>query len=225
MTLGALRIAQKDLSIELRTRERMTSMILLSLVIILSFRFALFGFDMELSENPHLVAPILWTTIFFAGIMGLESSFSYEKENKYLDGLLLLPTSRFSIYLGKMLSNLLFLIVVDLVTLVFVVAFFAYDPGGAFVTLLGVILIGTFSFVAMGTLVSGMTIAAKTRQSLLQIALIPLIVFTVVIPAVAATSKIVSASGDVMPELNILVGFGILSLLLAYLLFGHIMEG
>ena len=225
MTLGALRIAQKDLSIELRTRERMTSMILLSLVIILSFRFALFGFDMELSENPHLVAPILWTTIFFAGIMGLESSFSYEKENKYLDGLLLLPTSRFSIYLGKMLSNLLFLIVVDLVTVVFVVAFFAYDPSGAFVTLLGVILLGTFSFVAMGTLVSGMTIAAKTSQSLLQIALIPLIVFTVVIPAVAATSKIVSASGDVMPELNILVGFGILSLLLAYLLFGHIMEG
>ena len=200
-------------------------MILLSLVIILSFRFALFGFDMELSENPHLVAPILWTTIFFAGIMGLESSFSYEKENKYLDGLLLLPTSRFSIYLGKMLSNLLFLIVVDLVTVVFVVAFFAYDPSGAFVTLLGVILLGTFSFVAMGTLVSGMTIAAKTGQSLLQIALIPLIVFTVVIPAVVATSKIVSASGDVMPELNILVGFGILSLLLAYLLFGHIMEG
>lgn len=225
MTLGALRIAQKDLSIELRTRERMTSMILLSLVIILSFRFALFGFDMELSENPHLVAPILWTTIFFAGIMGLESSFSYEKENKYLDGLLLLPTSRYSIYLGKMLANLLFLIVVDLVTLVFVVAFFAYDPSGAFVTLLGVILVGTFSFVAMGTLVSGMTIAAKTHQSLLQIALIPLIVFTVVIPAVAATSKIVSESGDVMPELNILVGFGILSLLLAYLLFGHIMEG
>ena len=225
MTLGALRIAQKDLNIELRTRERMTSMILLSLVIILSFRFALFGFDMELSENPHLVAPILWTTIFFAGIMGLESSFSYEKENKYLDGLLLLPTSRYSIYLGKMLANLLFLIVVDLVTLVFVVAFFAYDPSGAFLTLLGVILIGTFSFVAMGTLVSGMTIAAKTSQSLLQIALIPLIVFTVVIPAVAATSKIVSASGDVMPELNILVGFGILSLLLAYLLFGHIMEG
>ena len=225
MTLGALRIAQKDLNIELRTRERMTSMILLSLVIILSFRFALFGFDMELSENPHLVAPILWTTIFFAGIMGLESSFSYEKENKYLDGLLLLPTSRYSIYLGKMLSNLLFLIVVDLVTLVFVVAFFAYDPSGAFVTLLGVILLGTFSFVAMGTLVSGMTIAAKTGQSLLQIALIPLIVFTVVIPAVVATSKIVSESGDVMPELNILVGFGILSLLLAYLLFGHIMEG
>ncbi len=225
MTLGALRIAQKDLSIELRTRERMTSMILLSLVVILSFRFAFFGFDVELSESPHLVAPILWTTIFFAGILGLESSFSYEKENKYLDGLLLLPTSRYSIYLGKMLSNLIFLIVIDIVTLVLVIAFFAYDPGGAITALFGVILLGTFSFVAMGTLVSGMTIAAKTRQTLLQIALIPLIVFTVVIPAVVATSKVVSASGDVMPELRILAGFGILSLLLAYLLFGHLTEG
>lgn len=225
MTLGALRIAQKDLSIELRTRERMTSMILLSLVVILSFRFAFFGFDVELSESPHLVAPILWTTIFFAGIMGLESSFSYEKENKNLDGLLLLPTSRYSIYLGKMLSNLIFLIVVDIVTLVLVIAFFAYDPGVAITALFGVILLGTFSFVAMGTLVSGMTIAAKTRQTLLQIALIPLIVFTVVIPAVVATSKVVSASGDMMSELRILAGFGILSLLLAYLLFGHLMEG
>jgi len=179
----------------------------------------------ELSESPHLVAPILWTTIFFAGIMGLESSFSYEKENKNLDGLLLLPTSRYSIYLGKMLSNLIFLIVIDIVTLVLVIAFFAYDPGGAITALFGVMLLGTFSFVAMGTLVSGMTIAAKTRRTLLQIALIPLIVFTVVIPAVVATSKVVSASGDVMPELRILAGFGILSLLLAYLLFGHLMEG
>ncbi|MFQ6106318.1 MAG: heme exporter protein CcmB [Thermoplasmata archaeon] len=225
MTLGALRIAQKDLNIELRTRERMTSMILLSLVIVLSFRFAFFGFDVDLSESPELVAPILWTTIFFAGVMGLESSFSYEKENKYLDGLLLLPTSRYSIYLGKMLSNLLFLIAIDIATLIFVVAFFAYDPGGSFLALFGVVLLGTFSFVAMGTLVSGMTISARARQALLQIALIPLIVFTIVIPAVVATSKVVLGSGDLGPELRILGGFGILSLLLAYVLFGYLLEG
>jgi heme exporter protein B len=217
-----LRIAHKDLSIELRTRERLTSMILLSLVIILSFRFAFFSFDVDLTDSPFLVAPIIWTTIFFAGLVGLESSFSYEKENRYLDGLLLLPTSRFSIYLGKMISNLIFLVVIDIVTIVFVVAFFAYDLGGIAPTLLGVILIGTFSFVAMGTLISGMTMSARTRQSLLQIALIPLIVFTVVIPAVDATSKVVD--GDLVPDLRILGGFGILSLLLAYLLFGHILE-
>jgi heme exporter protein B len=225
LTFGALRIAQKDLNIELRTRERMTSMVLLSLVIILSFRFAFFGFDVNLTDSPELVAPILWTTIFFAGLVGLESSFSYEKENKYLDGLLLLPTSRYSIYLGKMLSNFLFLVVIDVLTVVFVVAFFAFDFGGDALTLFMVLLLGTFSFVAMGTLISGMTMSARTRQSLLQIALIPLIVFTVVIPAVVATSTVVLGSGDLAPDLRILGGFGILSLLLAYLLFGHVLEG
>lgn len=224
MTSGFLRIAMKDLSIELRTRERLTSMLLLSLVIVLSFRFAFFGFDVELSDNPELVAPILWTMIFFTGLLGLESSFSYEKENKYIDGLLLLPTSRYSIYLGKMLSNLLFLIVIDVVAIVFVVAFFAYDLGGNILTLVGVVLLGTFSFVAMGTLISGMTMSARTRQSLLHIALIPLIIFTVVVPAVAATSTVVVGSGDLVPDMRILGGFGILSLLLAYILFGHLLE-
>lgn len=200
-------------------------MILLSLVIVLSFRFAFFYFSVDLSGNPELVAPILWATIFLAGLMCLESSFSYEKENRCLDGLLLLPTSRYSIYLGKMLSNLIFLIAINLTTLIFVIAFFAYDPGEVFLPLFGVMLFGTLSFVTMGTLVSGMTIGAKTRQTLLRIALIPLIIFTVVLPAVVATSKVVSGSWDLLPELRVLGGFTILSLLLAYLLFGYLMEG
>ncbi|MEE9116934.1 MAG: heme exporter protein CcmB [Thermoplasmata archaeon] len=220
-----MRIAQKDLSIELRTRERMTSMVLLSLVIILSFRFGFFSFEVDIGDSPELIAPILWTTIFFAGLMGLESSFSYEKENKYLDGLLLLPTSRYSIYLGKMISNFLFLMLIDVVTFISVIVFFAYDPGAASYTLFGVIVLGTFSFVAMGTLISGMTMSARTRQPFLQIALIPLVIFAVVIPAVVATSKVVMGTGDFLPELRIIGGFGILSLLLAYLLFGHILEG
>lgn len=225
MTIGALRIAQKDLSIELRTRVRLTSMLLLSLVIVLSYRFAFFGFDVDLSQSPELVAPIIWTTVFFAGILGLESSFSYERDNKYLDGLLLLPTSRYSIYLGKMLSNLLFLIVIDIAALVFVVAFFAYDPGVAWLPLMAILLLGTASFVTMGTLVSGMTIGTKTRQTLIQIALIPLVIFTVVVPAVVATSKVIEGTGDLLPEVRLLGGFAIVSLLVAYLLFGYVLEG
>lgn len=200
-------------------------MVLVSLVIVLSFRFAFFYFSVDLNQDIELVAPILWSTIFFAGLIGLESSFSFEKENRCLDGLLLLPTSRYSIYLGKVLSNLVFLIVVNVATLIFVIAFFSYDPGETIVPLFGVISLGTVSFVSMGTLVSGMTISAKTSQTILRIALIPLIIFTVVLPAVVATSKVVAGDGNLVLELRILGGFAILSLLLAYLLFGYLLEG
>ena len=88
-----------------------------------------------------------------------------------------------------------------------------------------IVLLGTISFVAMGTLVSGMTIGAKTRQTLIQIALIPLVIFTVVVPAVVATSKVIEGTGDFIPEVRLLGGFAIVSLLVAYLLFGYVLEG
>lgn len=83
--------------------------------------------------------------------------------------------------------------------------------------MLGVIIIGTLISVTVGTLVSGMTLCTKTRQTPLRIALIPLIIFTVVLPAVVPTSKVISRGGDLKPELRILGGFAVVSLLLAYL--------
>ena len=113
--LNAIRaIAWKDLAAELRSRELLTSMLVFSTLIIMIFYFAL---DLDAKARDNIAAGVLWVTFAFAGTIGLNRAMAIEKDRGCLDGLLLAPVDRSVIYFGKMISSLVFMLIVELITL------------------------------------------------------------------------------------------------------------
>ena len=105
-------IIRKDIISEFRSRDMFVSMFTFSLIIIFVFNLIL-----DLSSNiKNIVSPVvLWITFLFSGSIGLSRSFAMEKESDAIKGLLLAPIDRSLIYIGKFLSNLTFLLIIEII--------------------------------------------------------------------------------------------------------------
>ena len=66
-------------------------------------------------------------TFLFAGLLGMNRAFAGERENDGLQGLKLAPISWGAIYLGKMLANLCFMLLVESVILFCFALFFNFN--------------------------------------------------------------------------------------------------
>ena len=114
-------LAWKDVLLEIRTRDIVVSALVFALLVLVVFNFALNGTP-RLTDD--LAPGILWVSFTFAGILAMNRAFVLEKDKGSLDGLLLTPVSRDSIYFGKMLGVFVFMIVVEVALLpIFAVLF------------------------------------------------------------------------------------------------------
>src|SRR5215470_14846450 len=105
----------KDLRVEWRSRETLASMCVFGLLVVFLFNFA---FETAREETLRLLPGLLWIAFAFAGVLGFNRSFAAERENACLDGLALAPIDPGAIFLGKMLANLLFLAIAELMVVV-----------------------------------------------------------------------------------------------------------
>jgi heme exporter protein B len=213
-------IVWKDLAAELRSRELLSAMLVFALLVILIFNFAL-----ELDPGTRRVATpgILWATFAFAGTLGLNRSMAVEKDRGCLDGLLLAPVDRSAIYFGKMISNLAFMLIVEVVVLpVYSVLYNInlFNPG-----LIIVILLGSIGYVAVGTLLSSMAVQTRTRDVLLPILLFP-VVIPILIAAVKACSGFLQGLEltEIMPYINLLIVYDVIFTAVAYMVFDYVVE-
>jgi len=228
MISEALAVAWKDFRLELRTRERLSSMIIFSIMVMLSFRFAFSFFGVH-AEDPvlsaSLVPPMLWIAFFFAGMLGLAPVFAKETDTGTLNGLLLAPTDRFAIYLGKFMTSLFFIFLVSLASIVFFAIFFNYDYAGQWIGIAGVTLLGTAAYASIGVTVSALASTAKTRDVLLPLLLITVTLFTVVVPSINATSSILMNDYETaLTNIRYVAAFILISFVLSYFLFDEVLE-
>jgi heme exporter protein B len=216
--LGA--VIWKDLTAELNSRELISSMLVFGLLVILIFNFAL---ELDANARATVTAGVLWVTFTFAGTLGLNRSMAMEKDRGCLDGLLLAPVDRSAIYFGKVISNLIFMILVELIVLpVFTVLYNVnlFVPG-----LLLVILLGSIGYVVVGTLLATMAVHARTREILL-----PILLFPVVLPVILAAVR--SSTGflqglplaEIMPALNLLIVYDVIFIAVAFMVFDFVVE-
>lgn len=225
-----LEIAKKDLKAEFRTKQMLNSMVIFALLVIVIFSFA-FGneasiYISNLKKNiVDLLAPgMLWIAFTFAGMLGLSRSFAGEKEEGCLEGLKLCPVERSDIYNGKVVSNIVLMFVMEMITLPIFVVLFSYDirniPG-----LVVVIILGTFGFVFVGTLLSALTVNTRTREILLPVILFPVLI-PVILSAVTATGVMLSKGSlsDIMGELQILAVYDIIFFIVAQMVFEYTIE-
>jgi heme exporter protein B len=146
-----------------------------------------------------------------------------EKDRGCMDGLLLAPVDRSAIYCGKVISNLAFMLIVEIIVLpVYSVLYNTnlFQPG-----LLLVILLGSIGYVAVGTLLSAMSVQTRTRDILLPILLFP-VVIPVLLSAVKASSGFLTGSeiADIMLPINLLIAYDIIFIAVAFMVFDSIVE-
>jgi heme exporter protein B len=213
-----LAILWKDVRYELRSKQTWIGMGLFAIIVLVIFNFA---FDLRV-DNVAAVAPgALWVAFVFASILGLGRTIAAEREKGSLDRLLLCPVDRKAIYLAKLLGNVLFIGVVELVALpIFSVLFNVPLFAGA---LIPIVLLGTLGIASIGTLFSAMAAATSARELLLPILIFPLIV-PVVIGAVRATGSLLITVSNEPPWLGLIAAFDIIFLSLSMLMFEYVIE-
>jgi len=186
----------------------------------LIFNFAL---ELDAKTRTSVTSGVLWVTFAFAGTLGLNRSMAVEKDRGCLDGLLLAPVDRSSIYFGKAISNLIFMLVVEAIVLpVYSLLYNSnlFQPG-----LLLVILLGSIGYVAVGTLLSAMAVQTRTRDVLLPILLFPLAI-PVLIAAVKASGGFLQGLefSEIQTWINLLLVYDVIFIAISYMFFDYIVE-
>jgi len=208
--------------IEFRNKQMINSYFILSLMILASFRFAFSIIDFSLTQ---LASPILWITFFFAGMFSLSPVYKREIEEGTLDSILLAPISSSSIYLGKLLSNLLVIFGLELFSMIILFIFFPIEVPDL-LPLLILIVLGTIGIAAMGNIISAISSNLSQSEVMLPVLLVPVLLFTIVMPSVSGTSMVFVGANlfDVIEEIRLILAFDVVFLAAGYLLIDYILE-
>jgi heme exporter protein B len=215
-------IFRKDLLIEFRTKDSLTSMLFFGIVVLVIFNFSLGS----LHDTIRPAVPgILWVAFAFSGTLGLNRLFAAEKENGCLQGLLMIPADRGAIYLGKMLASFFFMLIAEAVIFIIGLVLFNLTVWAEIPYLVLVFVVGTLGFTAVGTLLSAISVNTKLREVLLPLMLFP-VILPILINAVEATDVILNSSDDagLKLPLTIMSAFTIIFGTISYLLFERVLE-
>jgi heme exporter protein B len=218
----------KDLRQEFRTREMLTSMGIYALLVLVVFGAALAqtarGFDIL-----PMSGGLIWALILFTSLLGLNRSFSPEREEGALEGILLVPLDRSVIFLAKASSNLLFLMAVELITLPLFHFFFltGAEIAPSSWMALGPLAAGTVGIVGVGTLLATITMHTRGKDVLLAVLFIPL-TFPLLYACASATTVAVIGSDMLMEtwlsSVALAAGYDVIMLLASWLLYDFVVS-
>ncbi len=216
-------IAWKDLTSERRTKANFNSVVAMALLILLFFGFAL-GADTAGLRNA--AAGVLWLTVLFSGVLAFNRSYQLELEGNALEQLLLYPGDRWALFAGKLAANLLFVFLVEAITLPVAAVLYHVAVPGAWGTLLLVMVLGTIGFVTLGTLYAARASRSRAREVLLPLLLFPMLV-PVLIAATEATAALLidDPMGTAGSWLRLLVAFDAIFVTASLWVFPYVIEG
>ena len=218
----AWHVMRKDITVEVRSLEILSTTMLFSITVVLMFSFGLVTDGRPVDD---VAAAILWIAIAFSGTLALGRTFERERHNDTLRALMLAPADRPALYAGKLAGMLLLLGLVELV-LVPLVGLFFNAPVFAEARPLSLLLIaGTLGFCAVGTLFAAMLVRARSRDVLL-----PVMLYPMTVPVMIAGVRGTTALFQPVPEpavaqfwLGLLVAFDVVFVILALWTFEPVM--
>jgi heme exporter protein B len=216
-------IVRKDLRVELRTMESVPAMALFAVTTFVVFHF---GLDRDSLEG-ELAAGVLWITLLFAAILGINRLFVAEREQAGFDGLLLAPIDRNAVLAAKAAALFIYLVALELIAIpTFALFFIESGFGEALPLLVAVTLLADAGIAVVGALLASIAINTRARDLLLPLLLLPLSV-PIVIAAAAATDPLLSSPVDTSSSgkwMAVLALYDAVFGLLAYALFDFLME-
>ena len=215
-------IAWKDLTAERRSKAGFNSVAALGVTVLVLFGFAL-GPDTRALRDASVGA--LWLAVFFAGVLTFNRSYQVELDGGALDTLLLYGGARWTIFTGKLLANLAFVMLMLVIVLVVGAVLFQVQAPARWPTLLAVLALGVIGLVTLGTFYAAMASRSRAREVLLPLLLFPMMV-PVLLAAIQASKALFGA--DLMQEsgawIRLLVGYDTVFLIITHLAFEYVIE-
>lgn len=212
----------KDIILEYKTKQMTSSMLVFSGLVIIIFGFS---FDLSLDLLNRVLPGMIWVTIVFASLLGLNRSFVLERNNDCSQGMLLLPCDRTNIFVSKFLANILFVLLTQIIIIPGFFIFFDYRFQGQLHYLILVLLFGIIGFIAIGTFLAALSANSRMSEMLLPVLLLPISI-PLIIAGVQCTSIIFKAGAfaDFSQWFYLILVFDIIFLVLPYMLFDYVME-
>ena len=223
MTRAVAALLRKDLQLELRTRESVPAMVLFSVSTFVLFRFAL---DRERLEGD-LAAGVLWVTLLFASVLGINRLFVTEREQGGFDAFLLAPVDRTAMFVAKALLLFGFLSAVELVAVsVYSVLLLGPSPFQAFPGLPLVLALANAGVAVVGTLVGALAVQTRARDLIVPLLALPLLLPIVIAGAEATAPLLAEGGAEALPGrwLAILGLYDVVFGLIAYAVFDFLLE-
>ena len=173
----------------------------------------------------NAAAGALWLAILFAGVLAFNRSYQLELEGNALEPLLLYPAPRWTLYVGKFLANLLFVLLVEAIIVPVAIVLFGVRAPGGWLPQVGVLILGTVGFVGLGTFYAAMASRSRAREVLLPLLLFPMLVPVLLSAAEASASML---AGDPMSEagawIRLLLTFDVIFVVASVFAFEHVIE-
>jgi heme exporter protein B len=225
---AAVAVFAKDIRIELRTREIITTAGFFAALVAVLASVSFYG---GISTSAAIAPGALWLPIAFATVLALGRTWQREREESALTGLLVAPIPRASIFAGKAAGVMLFVTAVEVLVVPIVALVFHVELPMVIGPLAAVLVLATVGVTATGTLFGAMTVRTRARDLVLATVLFPLL-SPALVAGVAATHELfgAAASGQVLGladlrDYFLLLGvFDVVSVAAGLALFGALVE-
>ncbi len=226
-------IFAKDIVTEFRSKQVLPTMIVLGMLIVWVMRIV----SEAASLSTSMMGPaVLWIAFLFSGLLAQERSFSTEEQEDCISGLLLAPVDPGTIYIAKLLVNIVMLCVFEAVVVPMVFLTFELDIGGRWIEFLVVLLLGNIGISSVGTLFSAMVQLSRVRGALLSIlvlvVLMPMMIPAIfsllflfgVIPEEVAGTGFLALAGSLKAAVGYMIAFDVVFTAACWMLFGFVVR-
>ena len=226
-------IFAKDIVTEFRSKQVLPTMIVLGMLIVWVMRIV----SEAASLSTVTMGPaVLWIAFLFSGLLAQERSFATEEQEDCIAGLLLAPVDPGTIYIAKLLVNIVMLCVFEAVVVPMVFLTFELSISSRWIELISVLLLGNIGISSVGTLFSAMVQLSRVRGALLSI-LVLVILMPMMIPAIFALlllfgvvpdelagSGILALTGNFKTAVGHMIAFDVVFTVACWLLFGFVVQ-
>jgi len=188
----AVRVAWKDLRVEMRSREILYTMAFFGALLVVVFTFVFPSNDKVVrAATPGM----LWVSIAFAGTLGLGRAFDRERENDTMRALLLAPVPRLAVFLGKSIAIMVLVLGVAVVVVPMLSLLLQAPLLDRPLPLALVLVFGAVGFATVGTVFSASLLKVRSRDVLLPVIMYPLLV-PLFVAGTQATAVLVAERPD-----------------------------
>jgi heme exporter protein B len=213
-------LIRKDLQLEWRSRESVPAMALFSISTFVLFHF---GLDAETLAG-NFAAGVLWVTLLFASVLGINRLFVAEREEGGFDGFRLAPADGTALLFAKAAVLYAFLVLVELVA---VPAFTVLLLGPSLqLELIAVLALANLGIAVTGTLVSALAIQTRARDLIVPLIGLPMLLPVAIAAAQASAPIFLESGAGALPGrwLGVLALYDAVIGLLAWAVFDFLLE-
>lgn len=212
----------KDLRVEWRSREALSSMCVFGILVVFLFNFS---FNTGREESLRMLPGLLWIAFAFSGILGFNRSFAAERENGCIEGLTLAPIDASAIFAGKLLANLVFLSVAEAVVVFAAALWYNFSFVPALGPFIAIVLLGTLGYAALGTIFGAVAANTRMREVMLPVLQFP-VAFWILVLSIDACSDALrgAAPAEIRSGIERVAAVSLVFTVVSFLLFEYVLE-